>query len=96
MSSITILPEDTSSGILHINGMLAGKNKKFQCRIKDCEELRLIVANLLNLKCQNFTGSISIKFSDIHKVHLHKSIWMELTDALFAFTLRTDLLKLGI
>lgn len=95
-SAIVIRPLDNTSGILVISGLLDNAPRTFQCRLHDSEELRRVVANLYRLKEDNFEGSVSIRFSAIHKLTMQKVIWSELTDALLAFVFRVDMLKLGL
>lgn len=87
---------DNESAILTIEGMCNGVLETFQCPLTDNEELRLLTANLNVLKQQDFKGALTVKFSDSHIIKMHSSIWTELANALFAFTLRIDLLKLGV
>lgn len=73
-----------------------GQSEQITISIEDNPEIRLISANLTHMKTNNFPGLVTVKFDQDHNYQMDQSIWHELADALFAFSLCVDIIKLGV
>ncbi len=78
------------------NFITEGRSEKVSIPIKDCEDIRSLSANLNHLKINKPSGIVDITFQNGQKYSMCHSIWHDLADALFTFTLNADCVKLGL
>lgn len=78
------------------NFITAGKTELITIHIQDNDNLRSISTHLNHMKENNFPGLVKISFNDKQKYQMDQSVWRELADALFAFTLCVDCANIGI
>jgi hypothetical protein len=76
--------------------LTAGRTESVVVDVEDSDDLRAISANLNHLKTNNFTGLVNVNFGNGKKYQMDQSLWPELADALFAFSLCVDCANLGI
>lgn len=68
----------------------AGESSLVSIKVVDNPVVRALCANLYGLKSKKFNGLVSISVMPCRKYSMDQSIWYDLADALFAFTLCID------
>lgn len=74
----------------------AGRTSQVTVRIEDSPDIRALTGYLFQLKANKFDGVVRITFNEDQYYIMDQSLWGELADGLFAFTLSIDCAKLGI
>lgn len=78
------------------NFITAGRSEKVVISIEDSDRIRSISANLNRMKTDKFAGLVDVRFNSRQTYSMDSSLWEPLADALLAFSLWCDCVKLGV
>lgn len=76
--------------------LTAGRSETIIVAIEDSDNIRSISANLNHQKNTKYQGLMTVNFGKGQKYQMDQSIWHEVANALFAFSLCVDCAKLGV
>jgi len=78
------------------NFLTAGRTSTVTVWIEDSDDIRVLSAHLYHLKTTKFDGLVRVTFNEDQFYTMDQSLWMELADALFAFSVSIDCAKAGL
>jgi hypothetical protein len=73
-----------------------GRSETITVKVQDNDNLRSISANLNHMKKNNYPGLVTVNFGKGQRYDMDQSVWHELANALFAFSLCVDCANLGV
>ena len=74
----------------------AGRTEQVKIMFRDSDEIRLLSANLNDMKNKNVSAVQRIQFNDKQTYEMDQSVWHDLADALLAFAFCVDCESLGV
>jgi hypothetical protein len=96
MSNLSIRKTGPSSAVIAVsvckmgNYITSGRTDDVNIHIEDGKTVRELTSDLFALRGRNFDGLVDVEFPNQQKITMDSSIWTDLADALFAFTLCVD------
>jgi hypothetical protein len=78
------------------NFITAGRTSKVTVRIEDSPDIRALSAHINQLKTDKFDGLVRVTFNEDQYYTMDQSLWIELADGLFAFSLSVDCARLNV
>ncbi len=102
MSNLSIRRVGNTQGEIEVsvlrlgNYITAGHTEKVKVLFKDNDDIRLLSANLNQMKNNGESTNKVVRFNERQTYDMSQSIWHDLADALLGFSICVDCERLGV